>query len=101
MLFNTFKHTSVEDRCHATSLTTPQGREEFWGTHRNVSPPLPPLYVSRSAHAKCPETLHAAPAEAPGALCSSCDCGAVISSWGEDRVLLWAERWGAAVAWTL
>lgn len=56
MLFNIFKHTSVEGCLHATSLTTPRGGEELWGTHRNVSPsPFPPLYASRSTHAKCPQ----------------------------------------------
>lgn len=41
-----------------------------------------------------PETLHAGQAEAVHTRCcallvASCACGAVISSWGEDGVLLW------------
>lgn len=82
-LFNIFKHTSVEGCLHATSLTTPQGREELWGTHRNLSPsPFPPLYASRSTHAKWPwEPCMLARLRPfiPGATCSSCPCVIVVS----------------------
>lgn len=94
MLFNTFKHTSVKDCCQATSLTTPQGREELWGTHRNVTPPPP------SPHTKCPQKLCLLPwlrPFVPGALSPVCDV-VLWSAAGErtgcccglkDVVLLW------------
>lgn len=100
MLFNSFKHTSAEDCCHSTSLTTPQGREELWGTHRDVSLPLPPFYGSRSIHAKCPQKLRVLPwlgLFIPGSLCPLCDM-VLWSAAGErigcccglqDGVLLW------------
>lgn len=82
------------------SLPTPQSREELWGTHRNVSPPLPPLYVSRSTHEKCPQKCRVLPRLrpfTPSALCPSCDV-LLWSAAGErrgcccglkDGVLLW------------
>lgn len=53
-----------------------RAREELWGTHRNVSPPLPPLYASRNTHAKFPQKFCVLPQLrpfVPGALYPLCD----------------------------
>lgn len=88
MLLNIFKHTSVERCLDATFLTIPGGREELWGTHRNVSPSPFSSFVRFTEHtSKMPtETLCAGQPEAARTRCcvllmSLCDCGAVIFDW--------------------
>lgn len=58
---------------------------------------------SLSTHKMPTEALCAALAETIRSWCSVTRvwCGAEVCSWGEDRVLLWAEGCGAAMAWTI
>lgn len=90
MLFNIFTHTSAACCLPAISLTTPWGREELWTIHISF-----PSMCFKEHACKIPtETLHAGPAEAVHTLfcvllASSYDSSVVISSWGEDAILLW------------